>query len=88
MKRRANALRESPLCAECFKAGRIKAATERDHIIPLHQGGQDDDRNMQSLCRDCHRRKSIAERGLTSHAEGCDANGLPRDPAHHWNRPT
>lgn len=53
---------EQPLCVLCNKAGRITPATERDHIIPLTEGGQDVDSNVQGLCKDCHESKSKAER--------------------------
>ena len=35
---------------------------EVDHIIPLFQGGTDDSYNMQLLCYDCHKVKTINER--------------------------
>jgi 5-methylcytosine-specific restriction protein A len=52
---------ESPLCAECLKVGRDTAATIRDHVIPLAQGGRDTDDNTQSLCKDCHNKKTQQE---------------------------
>ena len=38
----------------------------RDHIVPLTEGGTEDDSNIQPLCDDCHTRKTHAEswRGL------------------------
>lgn len=51
-----------PLCAECSKAGRISASTERDHIVPLAQGGRDVPENTQGLCAACHAVKSEQER--------------------------
>ena len=75
-------LRE-PLCRACSAAGRVKAATEVDHII-AHGG----DWNafltgaLQSLCGDCHRRKSsLAHRK----SQGFDEHGEPLDPDHWWN---
>jgi len=57
-----------PLCAECRKASppRVTLATQRDHIVPLAEGGTDDDSNIQGLCDDCHRAKTAREsaRGL------------------------
>lgn len=50
-----------PLCAECERQGRVTLATQRDHIIPLAEGGADDDDNVQGLCRDCHDVKSKQE---------------------------
>ena len=42
--------KQDPNCAEC---GRITAhpyGYEIDHIIPLHEGGADDETNRQLLC--------------------------------------
>jgi len=35
---------------------------EVDHITPLFQGGKDVWENLQLLCTDCHREKSVTER--------------------------
>lgn len=64
--RRLQAMREalfarSPLCMACEKAGRVTAATQRDHIVPLGEGGLDDDSNVQALCGLCHEEKSLQE---------------------------
>lgn len=56
---------QHPHCEECFKAGQVVIATEVDHIIPL-RGDQAllyDERNLQSLCKSCHSRKSAREDG-------------------------
>lgn len=42
-----------PLCRPCRNAGRTVLATIRDHIIPLAEGGTDDDTNIQPVCQDC-----------------------------------
>lgn len=64
--RRLQAMRESlfrrePLCVECKKAGLVVLATQRDHIVPLAEGGADDQDNEQGLCFDCHESKSLGE---------------------------
>ncbi|MRW86791.1 HNH endonuclease [Pseudoduganella sp. FT26W] len=51
-----------PLCAECLRQGRATPATQRDHVIPLAEGGLDDETNEQALCQDCHDEKSERER--------------------------
>ena len=54
-----------PLCAECLKHGITKPATEVDHIIP-HKGNKDlfwNQNNWQSLCHECHSRKTVKEDG-------------------------
>lgn len=59
---RARLFRRNPLCVECEKAGRVTLATQRDHIVPMFEGGRDDDSNTQGLCVPCHEAKSLAER--------------------------
>lgn len=59
---RSELFEREPLCRRCASAGLIVLATERDHIVPLEEGGKDDDSNVQPLCMDCHDEKSKAER--------------------------
>lgn len=59
---RADLFSRNPLCVECDRQGRVTLATQRDHIVPLAEGGQDDDSNVQGLCLECHDEKSLAER--------------------------
>lgn len=59
---RAQLFMREPLCRSCARLGRVVLATERDHIIPLEEGGKDVDANVQPLCFDCHDAKSKAER--------------------------
>ena len=47
----------------CQGCGIITRNLEVDHRIPLHQGGTNDDDNLQSLCKDCHKTKSAEEQG-------------------------
>jgi 5-methylcytosine-specific restriction protein A len=61
MAMRAFILAENPLCVLCQKKGKRSASVEVDHIIPLHQGGADDQSNMQALCLDCHKAKTKRE---------------------------
>ena len=74
---------ESPLCVHCRDKGVIRAATERDHIIPLAMGGTDAPSNVQGLCGECHEIKTKDD--LKRIAEW-KANGCPplkvesRDP--------
>jgi len=50
-----------PWCVLCLRRGVKKAATIRDHIIPLGEGGRDDETNEQGLCHDCSDIKTRAE---------------------------
>ena len=58
---RALVLREQPLCAECTKRNRIRAATQVDH----RDGDASNNArtNLQGLCMPCHSRKTAAQDG-------------------------
>jgi 5-methylcytosine-specific restriction protein A len=58
---RADLFNREPLCRECVKAGRTRAATIRDHILPLAEGGTDDGDNIQPLCQACSDTKTQQE---------------------------
>jgi 5-methylcytosine-specific restriction protein A len=58
---RAKLFARQPLCVLCLIQDRVTPATQRDHIIPLAEGGLDDETNEQALCDDCHDAKSIGE---------------------------
>ncbi|MCG2574213.1 HNH endonuclease [Acinetobacter sp. ME22] len=45
----------------CCQCGRVTMDLECDHIINKAQGGTDDMHNLQSLCKDCHSKKTIQE---------------------------
>ncbi len=53
--------KQHPLCVICLAARRAIKATQRDHVIPLAEGGRDDETNEQALCEPCHEIKSAAE---------------------------
>jgi len=58
-------LNEHPLCAECLKESRDKAATIVDHIKP-HRGDYElfwDTTNWQALCASHHSSKTNSEDG-------------------------
>ena len=55
-------LRREPLCRICALNGAAAAATEVDHIQPKAKGGADSFENLQSLCKPCHSKKTMAER--------------------------
>ena len=63
VERRKRWLRENPLCVHCQAQGRVRAATELDHIVPLSRGGAEDESNLAGLCHQCHELKSLAEKG-------------------------
>ncbi|MGL5258404.1 MAG: HNH endonuclease [Proteocatella sp.] len=55
-------IKAHPLCDECEKNGRIKAAEEVHHILPLSKGGGNETSNLMALCKSCHS-KITAESG-------------------------
>jgi len=63
MERRARWLAEHPLCENCQAKGRVTAAEEVDHVVPLFRGGADDQTNYQSLCVECHKVKTAEDKG-------------------------
>ncbi len=59
-------LRDAMRCHECRRAVSGREA-HVDHLIPLEDGGTDDDANLGTMCERCHGRKTNAEqrwRGL------------------------
>lgn len=66
---RAAVLRCNPLCVSCEAKGKTTAATEVDHIQPLHKGGTDEPDNLQGLCHDCHADKTAKDRGYKERAQ-------------------
>ncbi len=61
-KLRIQHLRQHPFCEHCKRDGRAELATEVDHIRPISTGGGVlDPDNLQSLCKPCHSRKTLAE---------------------------
>jgi 5-methylcytosine-specific restriction protein A len=49
-------LTNNPLCRVCQEAGLLVPATEVHHVIPLADGGTDDEANLMPLCKSCHSR--------------------------------
>jgi 5-methylcytosine-specific restriction protein A len=73
---RASVLMSNPLCVQCATEGRVQAACEVDHVVPLWQGGSHDRSNLQPLCASCHADKTAAEAG--SRAVGDAGGGIKR----------
>ncbi len=85
-RRRRAFLQANPLCQMCQEIGRTTLATIVDHIRP-HRGDEAlffDEGNWSPLCAPCH---DGAKRQLerTGKIKGCDIDGTPLDPSHHWN---
>lgn len=84
VEQRKRRLDAEPLCRDCYAKGIITASTVPDHIVPLSQGGTDDDSNIQCLCDECHDTKTRQDFGHRERSE-VDATGWPTDPGHPWN---
>ena len=52
-----------PLCEMCRRGGRVTAAAEVHHIVPLSAGGTHDESNLMALCKPCHSRITAREGG-------------------------
>lgn len=59
---RTRYVHKHPLCEMCLKEGRYVPVEEVHHIVPLSEGGTNDESNLMSLCRSCHE-KIHHERG-------------------------
>lgn len=75
------------LCVYCMQSGKTTPAAVVDHIVP-HKGDIElfwDESNWQPLCKHCH--DSIkAQEEARGYAVGCDADGMPLDRKHGWNK--
>lgn len=53
--------RDCGLCQACRRNNLPRLGTQVDHIVPLWQGGSDDDTNKELLCDPCHAEKTARE---------------------------
>jgi 5-methylcytosine-specific restriction protein A len=60
---RARHFAKFPLCVDCEANGKVRLATELDHIQALTNGGQDTQDNRQGLCKPCHEAKTAKDMG-------------------------
>ena len=85
-KLRLNQLSKQPLCCYCEQQGRVTPANVVDHIKP-HKGDEIlffKPSNLQSLCYSHHNSTKQREENA-GEMIGCDTEGMPIDPNHHWN---
>lgn len=61
MRRNAEYLARFPWCRACERKGIETLAREVDHVVPIADGGTEDESNLQGLCIPCHREKSANE---------------------------
>lgn len=54
--------RRDCVCVICAASGITTPGDDVDHIVPIRDGGAVwDERNLQFLCKNCHRKKTAAE---------------------------
>lgn len=75
---------------QCTTPGCRAQAVVVDHVVPRRDGGADALSNLRSLCRGCdnrrHGHKATGRGAGDPVAVGCDADGVPLAPGHHWHR--
>jgi 5-methylcytosine-specific restriction endonuclease McrA len=78
-------LQQNRLCEQCLKVGRIEIARDVHHIVDISAGGAPFPTldGLNSLCASCH---SLITSNSEMTVKGCDAFGMPLDPAHPWNK--
>jgi 5-methylcytosine-specific restriction protein A len=82
-KLRRQVLAEVPLCEYC-PPGVITPAVAVDH---KNNNPADNTRsNLASVCTSCHSVKTASDMHGTVPRMGCDEQGNPRAPSHHWNQ--
>lgn len=88
---RAKVLAANPVC---IVPGCLAGARHVDHLVARGRGGAPlDPSNLQALCHSHHSVKTATSDGgfgrtgrapVKLVAKGCNADGSPRDPGHHW----
>ena len=75
---REQVLAWEPLCRYCGDV-----ATQVDHLDNSSHNNDID--NLAATCASCHSRKTAQQQaGKAWTVQGCDVNGWPLDPNHHW----
>ncbi|MDR5776940.1 MULTISPECIES: HNH endonuclease signature motif containing protein [unclassified Caballeronia] len=62
----------------CASADQVRESVIVDHIIPLAQGGTDDESNLRGLCTACHDAVTREQFGYRER-KAFGADGLPAD---------
>lgn len=63
-------------CATCKASGRIRIASEVDHVVPRARGGSDAPDNLQAINAECHAAKTRRDNGGKERVT-FDAGGNP-----------
>lgn len=57
-------VRDKWLCQPCLRLNRYTEATEVDHIICQAKGGKDHHANLEAICAECHKTKTLRDAGV------------------------
>lgn len=71
-------LRDRYRCQTCIREGRPappQPSNEVDHVKPRDQGGSDRDDNLETICHECHVRKTNGTRSRGVNAFGDPVGG-------------
>jgi 5-methylcytosine-specific restriction protein A len=60
-KRDAVLKRDGHLCRQCRREGALTLASQVDHVVPVAEGGTDDETNLEAICDLHHLAKTQAE---------------------------
>jgi 5-methylcytosine-specific restriction protein A len=55
----------------------VTLADEVDHIVPMANGGTDDDQNLEAICTGCHKVKTQKESGSYRERQAIGPDGWP-----------
>ena len=53
---------QHPLCEMCLAQGKAMPMDHVHHIVPLSQGGSNEESNLMSLCKSCHSKIHACEK--------------------------
>lgn len=65
---RPQQMRDEPLCRHCAQRGIVTAGQCVDHID--NDSGNNDPSNLQTLCNECHGRKTVIDSGFKPRLRG------------------
>jgi 5-methylcytosine-specific restriction protein A len=54
--------RDCGMCQQCKREARARVGTQVDHVVPVFEGGSDDDANLEVICDEHHQAKNERER--------------------------
>lgn len=71
-------------CALCRQPFGPKRRAHCDHIVPLIDGGQNCEANLQMICADCHKAKTSAEASARKKTRDIRESHIMARPASKW----